>query len=116
MIGLPPFAEAQIAPLEEEELSPFEGTSLQFLQSIYRDRRLPLAVRRQAAQVAIAYEHPKLSASANFSVGGRMESLMSQHGGSTIIDGRVERSVASPEGAVRSGPVVEPAEGTSREP
>jgi hypothetical protein len=42
---------------------PFAGDALAFLSLIYRDPRLPLALRLEAATRAARFQHPSLSAS-----------------------------------------------------
>jgi hypothetical protein len=104
------------------EAGPEVVDAIGYLQSIYRGAVVADLPRMRAAIACLPYEVPKLGVSVNFSVGlgGRMEKLMAAKGMSQVIDGHSERSVASPEPstteAVRSGPTIEPAEGTSREP
>jgi hypothetical protein len=43
---------------------PEEATSLTFLQAIYRSADYPLKVRLRAAALALPFEHPRLSLSA----------------------------------------------------
>jgi hypothetical protein len=54
--------------VSEEELDrvepPFNGTALEYLQSIYRDPTQEQFTRMRAARDAIAYESPKLVAAA----------------------------------------------------
>ena len=47
-----------------ERIDPFNGTALEYLQSIYRDPTQEQFVRMRAARDAIAYESPKLVAAA----------------------------------------------------
>jgi hypothetical protein len=90
MIELPPFAALKPSePSEGEPVAlPLQATSLQFLQSIYRDPAQPLGVRMRAAALAIAYEHPKLSVSVTgvAGFGNAMERLMQAKGMQPIID------------------------------
>jgi hypothetical protein len=41
-------------------------TSLEFLQAVYLNEKLPLSVRMRAAIESLSYEHPKLMAVAHF--------------------------------------------------
>jgi hypothetical protein len=42
----------------------FEGDSIAFMVSVYRDETLPLSVRMQAAAIATQFERPRLQATA----------------------------------------------------
>jgi hypothetical protein len=47
--------------LVDHDRKPFGGNALAFLQTIYRDPRLPRVVRMDAAKAVIRYESPALS-------------------------------------------------------
>ena len=51
--------------VEEIEEGPEGETSLQLLQTVYRDRKQPLNVRVRCAVEALVHEYPKLSAVAH---------------------------------------------------
>ena len=74
---------------QEIELPP-DATSLDFLRVVYRDARLPLSVRMRAAIAALAFEHPKLSVTANINTGfaERIEQMMERRGMRSVIDAR----------------------------
>ena len=85
----PPFATLGLVPMVEPSAAgPEVASSLELLQSVYRDRTQPLSTRMRAAALSLPFEHPKLSVSANISAGfgGRMERLMSQRGTPAVID------------------------------
>jgi hypothetical protein len=78
---------------EEDEIgAPAEATSLEVMQAIYRNPKQPLTRRMRAAQIAIAYEHPKLSAtyavdgSRNFSA--EMKSIAQRSGRGNVLDAK----------------------------
>jgi hypothetical protein len=52
---------------EKEKVEPFKGTALEYFQSIYRNPAQEQYVRMRAARDAIAYESPKLIATAQIS-------------------------------------------------
>jgi hypothetical protein len=52
--------------VDEIEQGPEGETSLQLLQTVYRDRKQPLNVRVRCAVEALAHEYPKMSAVAHF--------------------------------------------------
>ena len=47
--------------MEAAELSPFEGDAHALLVAVYKDTRLSIELRVDAAKAAIAYEKPKLA-------------------------------------------------------
>ena len=59
--------------VEEDQIEegPEGETSLQLMQNVYRDRKLPLSVRVRCAVEAAPYENPKLSATAITSMDGK---------------------------------------------
>jgi hypothetical protein len=59
--------EITVAEEETEEVEPFNGNALEYLQSIYRNPAQEQYVRMRAARDAIAYESPKLIATAQIS-------------------------------------------------
>ena len=69
MVRLPYFADPANLTVEEDQPKPKkveegpEGeTSLQLLQTVYRDRKQPLNVRVRCAVEALAHEYPRVSA------------------------------------------------------
>src|SRR5215469_7365984 len=54
--------DAALVALEEEQQGPEGETSLQLLQTVYRDRKQPLNVRVRCAVEALAHEYPRVSA------------------------------------------------------
>jgi hypothetical protein len=82
------FRDLQSSRVIESPL-PDNTTSLDFLQAIYRDPGQPLSTRMRAAALAIGYEHPKLSITANHSgvgLAAKMEENMRRSGNSPVID------------------------------
>jgi hypothetical protein len=80
-------------PVEEIALPP-DATSLDLLQAVYRDPAQPLSTRMRAAALAIGYEHPKLSITANNSAIGfaaKLEANMRRMGHSPVIDAPSQR-------------------------
>jgi vacuolar-type H+-ATPase subunit F/Vma7 len=62
-----------LARLGDDELEegPAGETSLQLLQTVYRDRKQPLNVRVRCAVEALAHEYPRVSAVAVTSMSGQ---------------------------------------------
>lgn len=79
---LPDLAEPEILPRE------FEGDSLDYLQSIYRDPSLPTGARMRAAIAALPHERPKLAVTAHLDgrdgFGARLEAAIARSG--KVID------------------------------
>ena len=78
MVRLPYFADPANLTVEEDQPKPKkveegpEGeTSLQLLQTVYRDRKQPLNVRVRCAVEAFAHEYPRVSAVAVTSMSGQ---------------------------------------------
>jgi hypothetical protein len=69
MIKLPYFADQANLVVVDDTPATKEGpsgeTSLQLLQTVYRDRKQPLNVRVRCAVEALAHEYPKVSAIAH---------------------------------------------------
>jgi len=63
--------DAALVALEEEQQGPEGETSLQLLQTVYRDRKQPLNVRVRCAVEALAHEYPRVSAVAVTSMSGQ---------------------------------------------
>jgi hypothetical protein len=77
-----------VAEVEDEITLPEGATSLHFMQAIYRDPKQPLTRRLRAAQIAIAYEHPKLAVTVNTEITGfaaQMEAMNRASGRSNVI-------------------------------
>ena len=53
-------------------------TSLEFLQTIYRNPAVPLPVRIRAAGIALPFEHPKLGVSVNVAWSDEMAARLEQ--------------------------------------
>jgi hypothetical protein len=75
-MAMPPFADpANLVVERYEEPKIEEGpegeTSLQLLQTVYRDRKQPLNVRVRCAVEALAHEYPRVSAVAVASMSGQ---------------------------------------------
>jgi hypothetical protein len=75
-MAMPPFADRANLVVEkyqepEVEEGPEGETSLQLLQTVYRDRSQPLNVRVRCAVEALAHEYPRVSAVAVTSMGGQ---------------------------------------------
>ena len=99
-MAMPPFADPANLAVEEIEDGPEGETSLQLLQTIYRDRKQPLNVRVRCAIEALPFEVPKLSATAIATMDGQSFA--------EALDRCIERSKLPP---MLNGPVVElPAE------
>src|SRR5215469_12576095 len=63
--------DAALAELEEEPQGPEGATSLELLQTVYRDRRQPLNVRVRCAVEALQHEYPRVSAVAHTTMSGQ---------------------------------------------
>src|SRR5262249_2076877 len=76
MVKLPYFADPKNLEIEEDEPRKVEEgpegeTSLQLLQTVYRDRKQPLNVRVRCAVEALVHEYPRVSAVAVTSMSGQ---------------------------------------------
>src|SRR6516162_3914470 len=75
MIKLPYFADQANLVVVDDTPETKEGppgeTSLQLLQTVYRDRKQPLNVRVRCAVEALAHEYPRVSAVAVTSMSGQ---------------------------------------------
>jgi len=68
---------------------PPDATSLDFLQSVYRDHGQPLSVRMRAAIAALPFERPKLAVVATVgSFAAEMKTIARERGRSMVIDAR----------------------------
>ncbi len=82
---------ADEAEMVDEITLPEEATSLHFMQAIYRDSQQPMTRRMRAAQIAIAFEHPKLAVAVSLDSEGfakRLEDMMQRRGIGTVIDAK----------------------------
>jgi|SRR5215469_5955887 len=61
-MAMPAFADPANLVAREVEEGPEGETSLQLLQTVYRDRTQPLNVRVRCAVEALSHEYPKVSA------------------------------------------------------
>jgi hypothetical protein len=82
----------RIEALDAIELPP-DATSLDLLQTIYRDHRQPIVRRMRAAIAALPFEHPKLAVTAVIGgEGGDLTALLElrKARSAKIIEGRAE--------------------------
>src|SRR5262245_33961084 len=61
-MAMPPFADPANLVVGEPEDGPEGETSLELLQTVYKDRKQPLNVRVRCAVEALAHEYPRVSA------------------------------------------------------
>src|SRR5262249_24644368 len=93
--------------VEEIEQGPEGETSLQLLQTVYRDRKQPLPIRVRCAVEALVHEYPRVSAVAVTNMTGQqsfaeaLERAISRSGikatplpAPKVINGTVEQVVA----------------------
>ena len=90
----------QIEAQQAVELAP-NGTSLDFLQQVYRNPSLPLPTRIRAATAALPHEHPKLAVTAMVNAGDFADQLeqaieRSRKVTPTLIDSSLCRNSQSP--------------------
>jgi hypothetical protein len=64
MVSFPDMNLAALADYDNGPMLPPSGTSLDFLQAVYRSHDQPLSVRMRAAALCLPYEHPKLAVTA----------------------------------------------------
>ena len=106
MIRLPYFADSKNLEIEEDqpkkiEEGPEGETSLQLLQTVYRDRKQPLNVRVRCAVEALAHEYPRVSAVAVTSMSGQSFA--------EALERAIERSGTAPK-VIEHEPPVSPEE------
>ena len=71
-MAMPAFADpANLVARRETAEGPEGETSLQLLQTVYRDRRQPLPIRVRCAVEALAHEYPRVSAVAHTTMSGQ---------------------------------------------
>ena len=95
MVKLPYFADPANLVVEEDqpkkiEEGPKGETSLQLLQTVYRDRKQPLNVRVRCAVEALAHEYSRVSAVAVTSMSGQsfaeaLERAIARSAGAPIL-------------------------------
>jgi hypothetical protein len=90
---LPQMALSELSERAEETVEPITaGSSLEFLQAIYRSQDQPLARRMRAAIAALPFESPKLAVTASFGpesgFAARLEAAIKRSGG-RLIEGEV---------------------------
>jgi hypothetical protein len=81
-----------------------DGTALEFFQSVYRRKDLPLHTRMRAARDAIPYESPRLQATAVIelnSFAARLEQRLQRNAETKLIESKP---------IIDSGPIEEPKE------
>jgi|SRR6516225_4790581 len=91
--------DAVLADAEIEE-GPEGETSLQLMQNVYRDRKLPLNVRVRCAVEAAPYENPRVSAVAVTSMSGQsfaeaLDRAITRSKSPPLLNGTVEELPAS---------------------
>jgi hypothetical protein len=73
-------------PMREPPIT--AGSSLEFLQAIYRSQDQPISRRMRAAIAALPFEHPKLAVTASFGpdsgFAARLEAAIRRSGGRLI--------------------------------
>jgi hypothetical protein len=98
-VKLPYFADQANLVVMDDTPATKEGppgeTSLQLLQTVYRDRRQPLNVRVRCAVEALAHEYPKVSAIAHTTMNSQsfaeaLERAINRSQGPLLLNGRVE--------------------------
>jgi hypothetical protein len=97
---LPSFANPANLVVEEDQPNKIEEgpegeTSLQLLQTVYRDRKQPLNVRVRCAVEALAHEYPRVSAVAVARMDGAsfaeaLDRCIERSKGPVMLNGRVE--------------------------
>jgi hypothetical protein len=90
---LPQMALSELSERADEPEEPITaGSSLEFLQAIYRSTDQPLARRMRAAIAALPFESPKLAVTASFGpesgFAARLEAAIERSGG-RLIEGEV---------------------------
>jgi hypothetical protein len=106
-VKLPYFADQKNLEVEPDEPKtvqegPRGNTSLELLQTVYRDRSQPLNVRVRCAVEALAHEYPRVSAVAVTSMSGQSFA--------EALERAIERSTKPPPKVIEHEPPEIPAE------
>jgi hypothetical protein len=80
---------AQLEGPQAEPTIPAAGSSLDFLQAVYRDPCQPISRRMRAAVAALPFEHPKLAVTAtlgpNSGFAARLETAIKRSRGDLVV-------------------------------
>jgi hypothetical protein len=89
-----------VESVEEIEQGPEGETSLELLQTVYRDRKQPLNVRVRCAVEALVHEYPRVSAVAVTTMNGQsfaeaLDRAIARSNSPPLLNGTVEELPAS---------------------